>query len=103
MSKSRIKEDQNLRQAVYGVVFFRVPHDGMDISSLIPMAGDGPNRSLIDSIGQNNSQVLSTQQREFQTALGAKGDSEVFCFYETLKSPTAQQASADVRPRKCED
>ena len=89
---------------MYGIVFFGVPHDGMDISSLIPMAGDGPNRFLLESIGRVNSQVLSAQQREFQTALGGEGDSEVFCFYETLMSPTAQQVTAEpVGPLKCQD
>lgn len=79
-----------LIRAIYGVVFFGVPHDGMDISSLIPMVGDGPNRFLIESIGRISSQILSIQQRDFHTALGEEGGSEVFCFYETLKSPTAQ-------------
>jgi protein SERAC1 len=65
----------------------------MDISSLIPMVGDGPNRFLVESIGRDNSQILSVQQREFNTALGAEGDSEVFCFYETRMSPTAQQVT----------
>jgi hypothetical protein len=63
----------------------------MDISSLIPMAGDSPNRFLIESINRNNSQTLTAQQRDFHKALGNKGNSEVFCFYETLESPTAQR------------
>jgi hypothetical protein len=63
----------------------------MDISSLIPMVGDGPNRFLIESIGRVNSQILSMQQREFHKALGGKGDSEIFCFFETVESPTAIQ------------
>ncbi|KAI6777588.1 uncharacterized protein J7T54_005374, partial [Emericellopsis cladophorae] len=77
--------------AAYGIVFFGVPHVGMDIKSLIAMAGDGPNRFLVESIGDHSSQVLSAQQRAFNTALGGEGSSEVFCFYETLKSPTAQK------------
>lgn len=64
----------------------------MNISALIFMAGDGPNQFLLQSIGCN-SQVLSTQQRDFCSALGEQGKSEVFCFYETLKSPTAVQVS----------
>ena len=63
----------------------------MDISSLIPMVGDQPNRFLIESIGRVNSQILSTQRRAFHKALGGKGESEVFCFYETLQSGTAQK------------
>lgn len=63
----------------------------MDISSLIAMARDGPNRFLVESIGAHSSQVLTAQLREFNTALGGEGDTEVFCFYETLKSPTAEK------------
>ncbi|KAK7397940.1 hypothetical protein QQX98_012694 [Neonectria punicea] len=55
------------------------------------MAGDGPNRFLIESIGRINPQILSIQQREFHTALGGEGDSEIVCFYETVESPTAQK------------
>ncbi|KAH7012721.1 uncharacterized protein B0I36DRAFT_256250 [Microdochium trichocladiopsis] len=91
LSRSESRDDQLLLGAVYGVVFFGVPHDGVDISSLIPMVGDQPNRFLVESIGHINSQILSTQRREFHAALGGKGDSEVFCFYETLQSLTAQQ------------
>ncbi|RYP55588.1 hypothetical protein DL771_012342 [Monosporascus sp. 5C6A] len=89
-TKSEDEDDKKLVQAVYGIVFFGVPHDGMDISSLIPMVGDGPNRFLIESISQINSQILPIQRREFHTALGDKGRSEIVCFYETMKSPTAQ-------------
>lgn len=91
LSKSKSEDDRKLAQAVYGIVFFGVPHEGMDTSSLIPMVGDGPNRFLIESISRINSQILGIQQQEFHTALGSEGDSEVFCFYETLESPTAHQ------------
>lgn len=83
--------DQRLRGAIYGIAFFGVPHDGMDIRSLIPMAGDGPNRFLLESIGKNNSQILSIQQREFSEVLGVKGEFEIISFYETRLSPTAIQ------------
>ncbi|PTB68134.1 hypothetical protein BBK36DRAFT_1114998 [Trichoderma citrinoviride] len=91
MSRSQIVDDQRLFRSIYGVVFFGTPHDGMDISSLIPMVGDGPNRFLIESMNRMNSQILSIQQRDFHRALGSEGDSEVFCFYETVESPTAQK------------
>ena len=57
------------------------------------MVGDGPNRFLLESIGGDNSQVLSTQRREFLPALGGKGETEIFSFYETVKSPTAEKVS----------
>ncbi|UKZ79213.1 hypothetical protein TrVFT333_006963 [Trichoderma virens FT-333] len=91
LAKSENEEDKRLLQTVHGVAFFGVPHDGMDTSSLIPMVGNRPNRLLIESIDRINSQILSIQQREFHHALGAKGDAEVFCFYETKLSPTAKQ------------
>ncbi|KAL6812492.1 nacht and ankyrin domain-containing protein [Trichoderma sp. SZMC 28015] len=91
LSKSLDDMDRKLRHAVYGIAFFGVPHDGMDIRSLIPMCGDGPNRFLLESIGSNSSQILSMQQRDFSEALGGQGESEIFSFYETRLSPTALQ------------
>ncbi|KAF5235110.1 hypothetical protein FAUST_7282 [Fusarium austroamericanum] len=93
LSKSKNDDDLKLMKAVYGIVFFGVPHMGMDISSLIAMVGDGPNRFLIESISHINSQIPSIQQREFYTALGEEDDSEIVCFYETEKSPTARKTS----------
>ncbi|KAL7784567.1 hypothetical protein V8C37DRAFT_395679 [Trichoderma ceciliae] len=90
LSKSRSHQDQNLFLAIYGIVFFGVPHGGMDITSLIAMVGDGPNRPLVESIG-TPSPVLRHLQRDFLSSLGGQGDIEVICFYETEKSPTAQQ------------
>ncbi|KAK5988990.1 hypothetical protein PT974_10488 [Cladobotryum mycophilum] len=96
LSRSDFEEDKKLIRAIYGVVFFRTPHNGMDIESLIPMVGDGPNRSLIESLDHINSHILSIQQRDFHKALGIEGESEVFCFYETLKSPTAKKDESGV-------
>jgi protein SERAC1 len=66
----------------------------MDISSLIPMVEYQSNRFLLESVGHINSQILNIQQREFHKALGIKGNSEIFCFYETLQSSTAQKVSS---------
>ncbi|RYP24486.1 hypothetical protein DL765_000506 [Monosporascus sp. GIB2] len=95
LSKSKNEDDLRLVQAVYGIVFFGVPHDGMDTSSLIAMVGNGPNRPLVDSISRINSQILGIQQREFHTVLGSEGDSEIVCFYETVESPTAQNTDGE--------
>ncbi|KAI7761028.1 hypothetical protein LZL87_011433 [Fusarium oxysporum] len=91
LSKSKQEDNLKLGKAVYGIAFFGVPHDGMDISSLVAMVGDKPNRFLIESISRNNPQVLREQRRQFDTALGHEGDSEIICFYETEKSPIAQK------------
>lgn len=92
LSKSEHKDDRNLIRAIYGVVFFGTPHDGMDTASLITMTGDSSvSRFLVESLSRNTSQILTIQQRDFHRALGDKGNSEVFCFYETLESPAARR------------
>lgn len=80
-------------QKIYGIVFFAVPHGGMDITSLIPMAKD-INGGLLHTLSRHNSQFLTTQRREFLEVLGQEGDAEVFCFYETRQSPTARKVNA---------
>ncbi|RBR10790.1 uncharacterized protein FIESC28_09321 [Fusarium coffeatum] len=93
LAKSTLPEDSGLLQAVYGIAFFGVPHLGMDISSLISMAGDAPSRALVESLSRDNSQVLGYLQREFVNVLGPEGKSEVVSFYEDKMSPTAIQDS----------
>lgn len=76
---------------IQGVIFFGVPQTGMDIASLRFMAGNSPNRALIESLNQSNSQILDTQRQDFIAATEKKGHFEIFCFYETRESPTAMQ------------
>jgi len=90
MTESNSELDQARR--IVGVLFFGVPNDGMDITSLIPMVNDQPNRALLESLNAINSQVLRLQGRSFaklldQTALN------LFCFYETKLSPIAARVS----------
>ncbi|KAK1252361.1 hypothetical protein MKX08_003548 [Trichoderma sp. CBMAI-0020] len=87
---SSSQDDQTLFRAIYGIVFFGVPHGGMDIASLIPMVGDGPNRPLVESIGASSS-ILDDLELNFHPSLGGQGEKEVTCFYETEQSPTARQ------------
>ena len=62
----------------YGAVFFGVPNDGLDIASFIPIVGDGPNRSLIESLRQDNSKILYAQRRRFSDAFDFEGSSEIY-------------------------
>lgn len=39
-----------LAEAIYGALFFAVPHRGMNFPGLTRMAGDGPNRALVESL-----------------------------------------------------
>lgn len=62
----------------------------MAVTALVPMVGDGPNRFLVESLSHINQQVLCTEQIDFRRALGLEGQREVFCFYETMTTPTPQ-------------
>ena len=77
---------------IAGCLFFGVPSDGMNIEPLVPMVGDRPNRSLLGSLRQENSYVLKNQRTEFASVL-EKHKLEIFCFYETERSPTAREVS----------
>lgn len=81
-----------LLQRFYGFAFFGVPNAGMDIESLLPMVGKGPNLGMLTGICHHSSHVLDTQRRLFGPAL-TKMKSEVFCCYETKESATAEQVS----------
>jgi hypothetical protein len=82
------KSKSDLIDLIFGVLFFGVPNDGMDIESLVPMVNDQPNRLLLESLNPMNSQILRLQKRNFSSIL-SRPNLEVFCFYETELSPTA--------------
>jgi hypothetical protein len=84
-------EDRDNLKATYGALFFGVPNQGMDISSLIPMVGDQPNRYLLESLGPE-SDVLQQQRATFPEVFDFR-DSEIISFFETKLSPTALQVS----------
>ncbi|KFY31660.1 hypothetical protein V493_00915 [Pseudogymnoascus sp. VKM F-4281 (FW-2241)] len=80
--------EPNLLDSVVGAMFLGVPNDGMDIECLIPMVNDQPNRFLLESINRVNSQILRMQKLNFFKVL-ENSNIDLFCFYETLRSPTA--------------
>ena len=84
----------SLLDSIYGIAFFGVPSQGMDISSMVPMAGDRPNQSLLQSLGKE-SQLLRNQCRDFPKAF-SHHDSEIICFYGTEMSHTAVQVRSTV-------
>jgi protein SERAC1 len=90
MHEGNATDKANLN-STYGALFFGVPNQGMDISSLIPMVKDQPNRHFLESLGRE-SDLLRKQSRAFPKAFPFK-DSIIYCFYETLGSPTAIKVS----------
>jgi hypothetical protein len=98
MREGNVSDKANLN-STYGALFFGVPNQGMDISSLMPMVKDQPNRHFLESLGRE-SDLLRKQNRAFPKAFPFK-DSEIYCFYETLGSPTAIEVSMPAsRPKK---
>ncbi|KXJ87108.1 hypothetical protein Micbo1qcDRAFT_185729 [Microdochium bolleyi] len=86
------REDSvKLYKAVYGIVFFGVPHQGMNVKPLTSMAASRPNRPLIESIAWTNSMNTNELRQSFQLGLGGRGDSEVYCFYELQESPVVEE------------
>jgi hypothetical protein len=80
-------------------MFFGVPNDGLDIGSFIPIVGNGPNRALIESLGQDNSQILYMQRKKFATVFGFEKSSEIYSFFETRASKTAQKVRIKARAK----
>jgi len=98
MHEGNVTDKANLN-STYGALFFGVPNQGMDIRSLIPMVNDHPNRHFLESLSRE-SDLLRKQSRAFPKAFPFK-DSEIYCFYETLGSPTAIEVSTPVlRPEQ---
>jgi hypothetical protein len=79
---------------VIAILFFGVPHDGMDIESLIPMVQREPNAALLMSIDRIQSEVLQLQKQNFDRVMQASPHIEVYCLYETSMSPTAIMVSS---------
>ncbi|RDW76075.1 hypothetical protein BP5796_06896 [Coleophoma crateriformis] len=87
--RSGSEASQRIIHSTYGVLFFGVPNQGMEIESFLPIVKQQPNASLLYTLG-TESQLLREQSRAFQKVFDFQ-DSEVFCFYETLESPTAEE------------
>lgn len=90
------RDEDNLKvllSATRAIVFFGVPHSGMQIKALKEMATDGPNTALIQSLSGINSKVLLDLSRQFNRLFDKKEDphfhTRLFCFYETEESHTA--------------
>ncbi|QYS93067.1 hypothetical protein H0G86_000457 [Trichoderma simmonsii] len=90
LSKLRGETEMNLFRAIRGVVFFGVPHDGMDITSFQLAAGH-PNQQVVESLRQGGSEFLDQLHAEFLQAFSQKRETEVFSFYETLESDISRQ------------
>ena len=82
--------------STYGILYFGVPSQGMDVSSLISTAEGQVNLPFLLSLGKE-SQILRDLHRKFCSSFNFR-DSVILSYYETKKSPTAEKVTE--KPRR---
>jgi len=83
-------DEANFR-STYAALFFGVPNQGMDISSLVPMVEGQDNLPFLMNLGKD-SELLRDLHRDFCSKFDFK-DSIIISYYETERSPTAKAVS----------
>jgi hypothetical protein len=91
MKQSSNATDRASFLSTYGILFFGVPSQGMDIRSLISMAEGQVNLPFLLTLGKE-SQLLRDLHREFCSSFNFR-DSTIISYYETKKSPTAEKVN----------
>jgi hypothetical protein len=93
MKRSSDSEDNRNLNSVYGVLFFGVPNQGMEMQALAAMVGDKPQRytlSLLDHLVGHR--LRSNQHNDFCKAFDFE-DSKIIQFFETKMTPTVVEVS----------
>lgn len=90
-SQSEQQVHTALMASIYGIAFFGVPHAGMKVEKLASMAAKGPALGMVMDLSEKVSHVLDNQRPQFLKALSKCGRKELFCFYETVPSPTPKK------------
>ena len=80
-------DSRNFR-ATFGILFFGVPNQGMDISSLLAMVRGQPNLHFLSTLSKDGG-FLQGLIEKFRATFDFQ-DSRIYSFYETDMSPTAQ-------------
>jgi len=96
MYESKDDLDKATFEAAYGALFFGVPNQGMDITSLMPMVQDQPNEGFLHSLTAEGD-YLRKQANAFQVAFSTK-KFDILCFYETEQTPTWEKRGDKWRP-----
>ncbi|CAH0022416.1 unnamed protein product [Clonostachys rhizophaga] len=87
-----LQSDNTLRVSIKGGILFGVPNFGMEQSSLLSMVRGQSNEGLVGDLALN-SQYLSHLDKQF-AGLSFLQDAKIYWAYETRKSPTLKQDSA---------
>lgn len=81
--------DRRTFQSTYGILFFGVPNQGMDISSLLAMVSSQPNLPFLTMLSKDSG-ILQGLVEKFRTVFNFE-DSEIISLYETCASRTAKK------------
>lgn len=82
--------------SITAVLFFGVPNHGMQIESLLSMVHNQPNEDLIRTLRHDSDLLIQQSERFLKNFQGKRrgidfNRIELFSFYETQTSPTAQE------------
>ena len=91
MSSGDIADTRNFT-ATFSILFFGVPNQGMDISSLLAMVRDQRNLPFLTMLSKDASPLQELIDR-FRELFNFR-DSYVYSFYETYASPTVKKDDA---------
>ena len=88
MASGDVVDRQNF-QATYGILFFGVPNQGMDISSFLAMVGSQPNLPFLTMLSRDAGHLQGLIER-FRTVFDFE-DSQIISLFETQTSRTARE------------
>jgi hypothetical protein len=81
------KEDKDVFNATYGLIFFGTPTRGLEIQSLCTIVKGQPNEELVRYLGA--SRYLKQQHDEFYRVF-THHDSQIISVFETKMTPTVE-------------
>jgi len=93
MAASEDEDDARHLKETSDILFFGVPNQGMELSSLYPMAHRRSNLAFLSTLDRN-SVLLQNLMTEFNRI--GLSDTRMISFFETHKSPTARQDSLGI-------
>jgi len=82
------KDDKDVFNATYGLIFFGTPTRGLEIQSLSTIVKGQPNEELVKYLGPS-SRHLKQQHNEFYRVF-THHDSQIISIFETKMTPTVE-------------
>ena len=80
--------DREIFNSIYGLLFFGVPNQGINIDNWLLMAHGQPNEDLVRTLGLNST-YLRRLHEAFRAAFDLQ-DSEIVAIYETERAQLAK-------------